>query len=212
MRRHLSLIPFLFLILSFSISYAQPTGIKIKQTEDSFEGSKTVLMDGNKVKIDGVAQSAVLKGALSVLRGGLQISRIKTELNLEHFIKANGTKETSVIVSIEIKDDASFYIDDEESLILLVDGQRIGLSTNGEFNASRSANRNSETNARYIITKEQLKSIVQAKTINFRIVNGGFMEGSEETRDKEGSYFEGSFSEKNLEAWQYFYETYVVKT
>ncbi|WP_417591412.1 hypothetical protein [Owenweeksia hongkongensis] len=209
MRKFLSLIPFLCLILSFSSSYAQPSGIKIKQTEDTFEGTKTVLMDGNKVKVEGLAESAVIKGALSVLKGGLQISQIKTELNLEQFTKSNGSKELSVIVSIEIKDDASFYIDNGESLILLVDGKRMGLTTEGEFNVSRSARRNSVTNARYDLTEAQLKSILEAKSVQFRIMNGGFMEKKEETRDKEGRYFEGGFTEKNKEAWKYFYDTYV---
>ena len=209
MKKNLILIASLCLFFSFKQAYAQPSGIKIKQTEDTFEGTKTVLMDGNKVKIEGLAESALIKGALSVLGGGLQISQIKTELNLEQFTKSSGSKELSVIVSIEIKDDASFYIDNGESLILLVDGKRIGLSTEGEFNVSRSASRNSVTNARYSLTISQLKSILEASSVQFRIMNGGFMEKKEETRDKEGSYFEGTFTEKNKEAWEYFYNTYV---
>ncbi len=208
MRKNLFLNTILCLTLSIA-TYAQPTGIKIKQTEDSFEGTKTVLMDGNKVKVDGVAQSALIKGGISVIKGGLQISRITTELNLEQFTKANGKKELSVIVSIVIKDDAGFYIDRGESLVLLVDGKRIGLSTAGEFNVSRNGTRSSSTNARYAITEAQLKSILNGKAVQFRIINGGFMEKKEETRDKEGQYFEGSFSEKNTEAWQYFYDSYI---
>lgn len=209
MRKNLFLTTIICMLLSTCISYAQPTGIKIKQSEDSFEGTKTILMDGNKVKVDGVAQSALLKGGLSIIKGDVKISRISTELNLEQFTKKGGKKELSVIVSIEIKDDASFYIDKGESLVLLVDGKRIGLTTEGEFNVSRNGNRSSNTNARYRITEAQLKSILSAKTIQFRIINGGFMEKKEETRDKEGQYFEGTFTEKNTEAWQYFYDNYI---
>lgn len=209
MRKNLFLTTIICMLLSTCISYAQPTGIKIKQSEDSFEGTKTILMDGNKVKVDGVAQSALLKGGLSIIKGDVKISRISTELNLEQFTKKGGKKELSVIVSIEIKDDASFYIDKGESLVLLVDGKRIGLTTEGEFNVSRNGNRSSKTNARYKITEDQLKSILSAKTIQFRIINGGFMEKKEETRDKEGQYFEGTFTEKNTEAWQYFYDNYI---
>lgn len=191
--------------------YSQFGGVKVTTSEDAFEGTKTVLMDGNKVKVDGVTQSSILKGILGLASGNVRISQIKTELNLEQFQKADGTADHFIIVSIEIKDDARFFIDKGESLVLMVDGKRMAFKTKGEFNSEYNVRyHNSKTNARYAITPAQLKTIVKAETVKFRIINGGFMEREEETRDKEGSYFEGAFDEDNLKAWKDFYQTYTI--
>ncbi|MEQ9263563.1 MAG: hypothetical protein RLP14_10415 [Owenweeksia sp.] len=195
-------------MLSISMAgVAQSGKLKVNKTQDKFEGTETVTMEGNKVTIDGAAESAVAKGLLGLLSGNVQISRIRTEMNLEKHTTPQA-QELSVIVTIEIKDDAGFYIDNGESLIFLADSERVALSTQGEFGTERGYKEH-KTNARYAITKEQLQTLIHAENISFRILNGGFMERNEEVRDKDGQYFEGELSEKNVARWREFARTYL---
>lgn len=206
--------PFFLLIFLLIIpSCAEFTKLHVKQTQDQFEGTRTVQMDGNVVKIDGAAENTAIKTGLSILNGGFALSTMATELNLEQHIQPDSADQLSVIASISIREDGQFFIDDGESLVFLVDGNRIGLSTQGEFGAQRGASRtrSSSSNARYAITKEQIKAIIDGNEVKFRIVNGGYMERTEEVRDKKDNFIEGSFTEKNKQAWRDFYSNHIQK-
>ena len=203
----------LFLTLfSLSTVTAQPRGIKIDESTDAFEGATTVLMDGNKVKVEGLTESALAKGVLSLMSGDVQVSVIKTELNLEKYHREGAAPEYAIIVSVDVRDDANFNIGTGESLVLLVDGERMGFSTSGEFNKEyRDYYGNSATNARYSVTAADLETIIAAEEVRFRIVQGGYMDRAEQTRDKQASTFEGRFSDRNFAAWRYFFGEYLAK-
>ncbi|MFL1013236.1 hypothetical protein [Flavisericum labens] len=190
-------------------------GVKVTTTQDKFEGTTTHRMEGNKVKIKGATGSSIGKGALGlVLGGGVKMSIMTTRLQLENHIVNDSISQLAVILKVSVKDDAAFYPMAGESLIFLVDGKRIGLSTEGEYNAERfqGINNNSKVFARYPITQEQLETIINAKQVQFRMLQEHFMDGQAKTRDKKDSSFEGEFSKKNFKAWQDFYQNYVLNT
>lgn len=187
-------------------------GSGVEVSEDKFDGTTTYTMTGNKVKINGAVGSSVAKGALSLLGGNAQISVATFRLQLEKHVQADGKSELSVILKVSVQDDSPFYPMAGESLIFLVDGQRLGLSTEGEYNASRfnGPNSNSLVFARYPIAQNQLEQILKAEAVEFRILQQHFLEGNTETRDKSDSSMEGEFSKKNFKAWQDFYDDYIL--
>ena len=95
-------------------------------------------------------------------------------------------------IAIRYRHDSWLFIEDGESLILLVDGERIGLS-----GAGSSGNRNVITadilreRALYRVEPAQLRKIASAKDIRVRV------EGSQ-------YYVERYFTEKNFENLQSF--------
>jgi len=180
MSKYISVLTAFTLLFSFSLPAQK---LKVETFEDAFEGTTTHTMTGNRVKIDGAGTKTAVKGVLSMLSGGFQLSITRLDMNLERHEEQGQEPELSVIVSVEIKDDSPFYIDQGESLIFLADGQRIGLSTSGEFNTQRGYEEYS-TNARYAITPEQITQITQADTVMFRLINGGFLDRAETARDK----------------------------
>ena len=199
-------------VLLFTLSAChQLTKVKTTTYQDQFEGTKTVLMEGNAVKIDGAVANTALKTTASVLSGGFSVPTLSVHLNLEKHSKPDTADQYAIIATVKIKDDAQFYIDNGESLVFLVDGQRIGLTTSGEFNEQRSPNRGrrSSSNARYPVTPAQVQAILNGEQIRFRLINGGFMERSEEIRDKKNNVIEGQFTEKNKIAWRDFFQAHM---
>lgn len=190
-------------------------GVNVEKTEDKFEGTTTYTMTGNKVKIDGAVGSSVAKGALGLISGYGQLSILTTRLQLENHINKSKESQLAVILKISIQDDSRFYPMAGESLIFLVDDERIGLSTEGKYNSEYNGyDSSSKVFARYPITKEQLEKIINAQKVEFRLIQSHFMDGAAETRDKaaEGATMEGEFSKKNFKAWKDFYENYILKT
>ncbi|MGB5943280.1 MAG: hypothetical protein WBG71_10390 [Leeuwenhoekiella sp.] len=187
-------------------------GVDIVQ--DKFEGTTTYTMTGNKVKIDGAVGTSIGKGVMSLMNNDIKVWVITFRLQLENHLTANDSSELAVILKVSVREDAPFYPMSGESLIFLVDGERLALSTEGEFNAERFATRNRESKvfARYAISKDQLETILNADQVDFRIMQGHYLEGSTQTRDKTDTSFEGSFSKKNFKAWQDFYNDYILKT
>ncbi len=191
-------------------------GVHVEEFHDKFEGSTTYRMKGNKVKIKGAVGTGIAKGVLGIMTKNAQFSIMTTRLQLENHILKDSTQQLAVILKVSINDDARFWVMAGESLIFLVDGKRIGLSTGGDFNAQAgfdgSGSFDSKTNARYPITKEQLETILKAKTVDFRIMQEGLLQGEAAARDKKDSHFEGTFSKKNFKAWQSFYQDYIINT
>ena len=188
-------------------------GSDVEVTHDDFEGTTTYTMTGNKVKIDGMVGSSIAKGVLGLMSRDLKVSIVTFRLQLERHITATDSSELAVILKVSVRDDAAFYPMEGESLIFLADGERLGLSTEGEYNAQRFMGRenNSVVFARYPVTQNQLEQILNAKEVKFRLMQGHYMSGNTETRDKQDS-MEGEFSNKNFKAWQDFYDDYILKT
>lgn len=189
-------------------------GVKVDTKKDKFEGTTTYIMRGNTVKIKGQVGSSIAKGVLGILGGSAKISIMTTRLQLENHITKTGKSELAVILKVSIKDDAQFRPMTGESLIFLVDDERIGLSTEGKYNAEHDFQSNSKVFARYSITKEQLEQIINAEKVEFRLIQQGLLEGASKTRDKSesGTNMEGEFSKKNFKAWKDFYKNYVITT
>lgn len=195
-------------------------GSSVETEYDKFEGTTTHLMTGNKVKIDGGVRSSVIKGVMGLMNRDLKVSIITTRLQLENHILKDNTSQLSVILKISVEDDNRFSVGYGESLIFLVDGERIGLSTEGFFNnednrrvdGNLEITKSSKTNARYPITRQQLIRIIEAKEVMFRILQDDYSLGQAEARDKKQTTFEGSFSKKNFKAWGDFYENYVTES
>ena len=135
----------------------------VEEVNDRFEGTTTFRMKGNKVKIVGAVGSSIMKGAVSLLSksSDLQLSVMTTRLQLEKHVKRDGFEELAIILKITIDDDARFRVMRGESLIFMVDGERLAFSTDGRFNSGASYNRSgtldSKTNARYQVTKSDLE-------------------------------------------------------
>ena len=204
----------IFLCISIQSLHAQKKkkSLAIEEYHDKFEGTRTYTMKGNKVKINNAVKKSIGKGALSALMSGrLQISASATLMNLENHFTKNNKSELSVILVVNIHDDDNFYIGKGESLILLADGERINLSTNGEFNSNYSGYTNlSKTHARYPITRKIIEKIINAKEVEFRILQGSYKSRNQKERDKKETSFEGSFSSKNLNLWKRFYQEYII--
>lgn len=190
-------------------------GVRVEVIEDKFEGSTTYRMKGNKVKINGAKANTAITGALSLISKNsyLDIPIITTRLQLENHINKDNKSQLAVILKVSMEDNGTFRVMSGESLIFLVDGERMGLSTDGAFNTDDWAVDGSNTvnHARYPITQIQLEKIIKAKTIDFRIMQDSFYMGKAEARDKKGSNFEGSFNKKNFKAWKDFYQEYIIK-
>lgn len=192
-------------------------GVKVETEYDKFEGTTTHRMTGNKVKIDGGVRSSIVKGVMGLMNKDLKISIVTTQLQLENHILKDSTSELSVILKISVEDDNQFWVGNDESLIFLADGERIGLSTDGSFNnednrrvdGNLDITKASKTNARYPVSKEQLEKIINSEEVLFRILQDEFSLGQAEARDKKSTTFEGSFNSKNFKAWKDFYEDYV---
>ena len=206
---------------ALTISHAQKKknkknlfGVNVETTHDKFEGTTTYAMTGNKVKIKGAVGNSIAKGVLGIVGGNAQVSILTTRLQLENHITKDSVSELAVILKVSVRDDSAFYPMAGESLIFLVDGDRIGLSTEGEYNAERFVGRNlnSKVFARYPITLAQLEQILNAKKVEFRIMQQHFLEGNTETRDKKDTSMEGAFSKKNFKAWKGFYQDYIINT
>lgn len=191
-------------------------GVHVDEFNDKFEGSTTFRMKGNKVKINGAVGTGIAKGVLGVLSRDAKFSIMTVRLQLENHISKDESNELAVILKVSINDDARFWVMPGESLIFLVDGERIALSTEGDFNAKSSfdsgGDLDSKTNARYLITQSQLETMLKAVTVDFRIMQQGLLQGEAKARDKTNTHFEGTFSKKNFKAWKDFYENYILTT
>lgn len=195
-------------------------GNNVETEYDKFEGTTTHRMTGNKVKIDGGVRSSIVKGVIGLMNRDVKVSIITTRLQLENHILKDNSNVLSVILNISVEDDNQFSVGNGESLIFLVDGERIGLSTEGFFNnednrrvdSNLDITKSSKTNARYRITEQQLIKIIKSKEVLFRILQDDYSLGQAEARDKKETTFEGSFSQKNFKAWTDFYENYIIET
>ena len=189
-------------------------GVHVEEFHDQFEGTTTYQMKGNKVKIKGAKTNSIVTGALTFFskRRDVKIFILTTRLQLENHIIKDSISQLAVILKVSVEDGGSFQVMNGESLIFLADGERIALSTEGAFNTDdwNLDGSNTKTHARYPITKQQLEKIINAKVIDFRIMQDSFYEGKAQARDKKATSFEGSFSKKNVKAWKDFYQNYII--
>ncbi len=214
----------LFLLLvAFQTGYTQKKGNGFKKAlglnkvdvfEDKFEKSITYRMNGNKVKINGAVGNSIAKGVVGLMTKNPTISILTTRLQLENHITSDGTEELAVILKVSVDDDARFWVQEGESLIFLLDGQRFVLSTEGDYNSEAgfdsSGDFNSKTHARYPILLNDLERILTAEKVEFRIMQGSLIDDEGQARDKRASSLEGVFSKKNIKAWKKFYEDYII--
>lgn len=226
-------VSFCFLVILFTLIHSlnaqksEKKGLKgllgsnVETTYDKFENSTTYRMTGNKVKIKGGVASSIIKGVVSLLSksSSAQFSIITTKLQLESYVVDGKSNELFVILKIKIEDDRRFNVMRDESLIFLVDGKRIALSTEGSFNNDEKVSlvggdlqHDYKTNVRYAISKTNLEKIINSEIVEFRIMQSSIMQEKEKTRDKTGTHFEGTFSKKNFKNWKDFYQKYIIST
>ena len=160
----LSIIFSLLLFQYCSSSYS------VKSQYDKFEDIRLYSMEGNKLGVKGLSASLV-KAASNTLGG----RTLDIYLNAQKIIKKNvDTYRLQVIYKGEIELGVWLNLDGE-SLVLLVDGNRIGFKIIGE---PKGVNIDSDMkNLKYIysetlyypITLEQLKIISNAKTVEVKL-------------------------------------------
>ncbi len=180
-------------------------GVSVDEKSNKFDGTKTYQMRGNKVfsKLSG-------NNALGNVVFGINTPTYDTFLNLEKHIPREGKYELAILLKVEAKNEVTVDINEGESLILLLDDERINLNTEGAFNSDFDvSNSTSVVNARYTISKEQLEKINGSNTIEFRIILDSFRSGTAKERDKEQLYLDGEFKKKNKKAWIEFYNDYL---
>lgn len=183
-------------------------GVSVNETSDKFEGTTTYRMSGNKVHSE-------LSGANAMgnLIFGTDAATFKTYLNLEKHVLRDGGFELSILFNVEAKNEQFAEVMEGESLIFLLDGERLNLTTQGSFNSDFDFDVNgvsSETNARYKISKSQLESINTSDKVEFRIILDSYKSGAAEERDKHEQYLDGRFTKKNKKVWNEFYENYII--
>jgi len=110
---------------------------------------------------------------------------------IRKFVKKN---DVSYLIRLDYSYNDWFFIEEGESLILLVDGKRVGFTT------LDSPHRSNTTvcyeTAFYPITRKQIKSIANAKEIFVKVIG-------------DDGYTNVSFSKENIACIKEFYDTYV---
>ena len=150
---------------------------KVNTIQDEFDGYTINRMEDN-----------TLSG------GGLLGDRI--EINAQKFTTKDGDKLYSLIV--EYGGEGWLFIRKGESLILLVDGKRIGFTGEGSSGNRDVLYGNAVMeSAFYDISPKDLVKISRAKNIKVKIVGNKY-------------YFERNFSEKNFENFKKFVVQYVL--
>ncbi|MEM8938599.1 MAG: hypothetical protein AAGC64_04540 [Bacteroidota bacterium] len=180
-------------------------GVSVDEKTNKFEGTTTYQMYGNRVNSKLSSNNAV-----GNLIFGINTPTYNTFLNLEKHIPKDGEYELAILLKVEAKNEVTVDIKEGESLILLLDDERINLNTEGAFNSDFDvSNSTSVVNTRYAISKEQLEKINGSDTVEFRIILDSFRSGNAKERDKEDLYLDGEFKKKNKKAWVEFYDDYL---
>ena len=183
-------------------------GVSVNETSDKFEGTTTYQMDGNRVFCDLSSTNA-----LGNIIFGTDAPTFKTFLNLEKHILKDGSYQLSILFRVDAQNEQFAKVMEGESLVFLLDDGRLELSTKGSFNSDFDINMtgvSSETNARYTISKNQLKRIITSNNQEFRIILDSYRSGAAEERDKNDQHLDGSFTKKNKKVWNEFYSDYVI--
>jgi len=125
----------------------------------------------------------------------------------------DGSYQLSILFRVDAQNEQFAKVMEGESLVFLLDDGRLELSTKGSFNSDFDINMtgvSSETNARYTISKNQLKRIITSNNQEFRIILDSYRSGAAEERDKNDQHLDGSFTKKNKKVWNEFYSDYVI--
>ncbi|ASV30810.1 hypothetical protein [Maribacter cobaltidurans] len=186
--------------------FKQMFGVSVSETSDKFEGTTTYQMKGNRVfsQLSGA-------NALSNLLFDSKNVTFNTFLNLEKHITEDGSFELSILLKVEADNEVWVRIRKGESLIFLLDNQRLELSTSGSFNTDYDLmDHSSVANSRYPISKEDLHKINNSEKVEFRIMLDSFQSGEAEERDRNDQHLDGKFTKKNKRVWTEFYEDYLL--
>jgi hypothetical protein len=141
-------------------------------------------------KFDGTTRYYMVNNSYPVTRGNFQF-------NVQKIIQQNG--DTSYYVCIYMVAHDWLFIEEGESLILLVDGTRVGFHGNGSGDHRDVGDRGTVfERAYYNITPKQLKTIANARTVLIKVIGSEY-------------YSEGGFSVQNFANLKKFVEEYVDK-
>lgn len=186
--------------------FKQMFGVSVSETSDKFEGTTTYQMSGNKVfsQLSGA-------NALTNLVFGTKHVTFNTFLNLEKHETTNGDYELSILLKVEADNEVWVRIRKGESLLFLLDNERLSFSTSGSFNTDYDLmDHSSVANSRYPISKEDLHKINNSEKVEFRIMLDSFQSGEAEERDRDDQHLDGKFTKKNKRVWTEFYEDYLL--
>jgi len=152
------------------------TSYKIKSISDNFDGYTIHRLTGNRLS-------------------GSELFNSPVELNCQVYINRNGLKSYFLIVqyndySLNLSSwgliTASWlFIQRGESLILLVDGERIGFEGEGSIDHRNVYSGNIEEKAWYDISRHNLEKIANAYNVEVKIIGSEY-------------YVQRQFSEKNI--------------
>lgn len=185
--------------------FKQLFGVTVNEAHDKFEGTTTYQMNGNRVFSELSGGNALVNLIFSS-----DHPTFNTFLNLEKYVKKDDTYELAILLKVEAENELWVRVMEGESLIFLLDDERIELETSGSFNMDYDMMKNtSVANARYPITIEQLEQINNTENIEFRIVLDSSESGTAEDRDKNDLHLDGKFNKKNKKVWIEFYDDYM---
>lgn len=180
----------LLFILATLILFSCSGGLtiyKVKTKVDEFDGYTHHWMVGNEL------ESSTMSFLSDVYGSGSK----SVELNAGVIETNNGIKSYSL--SVEYEDSHWMFISSGESLVMLIDGERLGLYTNDE-NISRDTFIFKKVtvweHATYTIDKETLRKIAFAKNIKIKV------RGERQNYEKE-------LLDENIRNFKRFYEEYV---
>ncbi len=130
------------------------------------------------------------------LEGGNALSFNTVELEIYAAIE---NKKIGLALAIILTDDSWVFIQSGKSLILMVDGEKVHLSSpRGSANFRKVIGRRIKEEAHYPITTEQIKKLAYAKEIKIRIYGSN-------------GYVSRQFNQEYFASVKGFYEKFILK-
>ena len=196
----------ILILLILFLSNASYSQVTIQTIKDDFDNTITYRMEGNLLeRVKG--RGGVFFNLQKLEKDMPELKKLKDyDKSIQNLFKKK-LKDIGYIIqegkvikySLIVVYDASnwIFIEDGESLILLVDGKRMGFEGDGSWN-HRDIGGILGINERawYDINLEQLRAIINAKEVRVKVVGSQY-------------YVERIFSENNFKNFRDFYNQYV---